>query len=117
MTRRKKTTGPKLVLHDPERLISQVGGQLDIMPILQELLVKHSLHVAEIRDLNHGDCKHGWQLRTHEGPIINVFFSGTVQKTQGHRPHLANNFVEELRAVIDELRHGQRRLTRPPQAI
>jgi hypothetical protein len=115
MTRRKKTTGPELVLHDPERLISQVGDQLDIMPILHELLVKHSLHVAEVRDLKHGDCKYGWQLRTHEGPIINVFHSGTVQRPQGQRPSLATKFVEELRAVIDEFRHGRRpRLTRPP---
>jgi hypothetical protein len=109
MTRRKKTTGPELVLHDPERLISQVGDQLDIMPILQELLIKHSLQVAEVRDL-----EHGWQLRTRQGPIINIFCSGTVQRPQGQRPSLASKFVEELRAVIDDLRHGRRpRLTRP----
>jgi hypothetical protein len=114
MTGRKKTTGPELVIRDPERLISQVGEQLDIRPILQELLVKHSLHVAEVPDLKHGGRKYGWQLRTHEGPIINVFYSGTVQRPQGRRPHLASKFVEELRVVIDELRHGGRpRLTRP----
>jgi hypothetical protein len=115
MTRRKKTTGPELVLHDPEGLISEVGEQLDIGAILKELLVKHSLHVAKVGDLKHGDRKYGWQLRTHEGPIINVFHSGTVQRPQGERPHLANKFVEELRAVIDEFRLGRRpRLTRPP---
>jgi hypothetical protein len=110
MTNRRNTTGPTLVISDPGRLISEVDGSLDIGPLLQELLARHSLHVIEVREL-----EHGWQLRMREGPIINIYYSGKVQKPQGQRPHLASKFVEELQAVIDELRHGRRRrLIGPP---
>jgi hypothetical protein len=109
MIGRTKTTGPKLIIRDPERLISQVDDELDIGPILRELLAKHSLHLAKIEDLDHG-----WQLRTQEGPIINIYHSGTVQKPQGQRPELASKLVEELQAVIDDLRQGRRRLSGPP---
>jgi hypothetical protein len=76
---------------------------------LRKLLAKHSLHAAEVEE-----TEHGWQLRAHEGPIMNVLCSGTVQQPQGQSPHLASKFVEELQTVIDQLRHGRRRLTGPP---
>ena len=94
-----------------------VGGDdaLEFRRLLQSLLVKHSLRVAEERRLAHGT-----QIRTCEGPIINIFHTGKVQQPQGRNPHLASEFVEELRAEIAELRHrrwlslaGQSR--RPPE--
>jgi hypothetical protein len=59
------------------------------------------MHVAEAKQL-----AHGWQYRTYEGPIINIFNTGTVQP-QGRRPGLAREFVKELRSEIAELRHRQ----------
>jgi hypothetical protein len=109
MIGRTKTTGPKLIIRDPERLIAQIDDELEIGPILRELLAKHSLHVAKIEGLDHG-----WRLRTREGPILSVYRSGTVQKPQGQRPELASKFVEELQEVIDDLRQGRRRLSGPP---
>jgi hypothetical protein len=84
---------------------------------LPTLLEKHRLRIAkEIR------LEHGFQLRTCEGPIINIFSTGTVQQPQGRNTHLAREFVEELRAEIAELRHrrwlslaGQSRRPTEPQ--
>jgi hypothetical protein len=100
----------KFVIHNPGRLVSDVDFTIDIGPILRELLPRHSLRVTEVRELEHG-C----QVRLREGPIINIYHSGTVQKPQGQRSHLASKFAEELQAVIDEVRHGRRpRLIGPP---
>jgi hypothetical protein len=108
MTGRKRTTGRELVILDPARLISEVNDPLDLGPILQDLLARHSLHVAEVRELGHA-----WQLRTWEGPIINIYRTGTVPPPQGQRVDLAGKFVEELRLVINELGHDLGRLTGP----
>jgi hypothetical protein len=66
---------------------------------VEALLAKHRLRVAEEKHLGNG-----LQLRTCEGPIINIFSTGTVQ-LQGRRPELAREFVDDLRAAIAEFRH------------
>jgi hypothetical protein len=71
----------------------------DFRRLLQTLLAKYRLRVAEEKEI-----AHGLQLRTCEGPIVNIFSTGTAQ-LQGQRTHLAREFVGELRAEIAELRH------------
>ena len=63
------------------------------------LFEKHCLRIAGLKEL-----PHGWQFRTSEGPIINVFASGNVL-LQGRRQELALEFVQDLRAEIAEIRH------------
>ena len=113
----RESGGRELAKNDPGPLVAEGDDALDLQPILRSLLEKHRLRVAkEIR------LQHGFQLRTCEGPIINIFFTGTVQQPQGRNTHLAREFVEELRAEIAELRHrrwlslaGQSRRPTEPQ--
>lgn len=65
------------------------------------LFEKHRLCLAGLKELPHGR-----QFRTSEGPIINVFTTGTVF-LQGRQPELALEFVKDLRAEIAEI--NQRR--------
>jgi hypothetical protein len=100
MTDRKR--GRDSAVNDPARPGAEgFDDALDLPPLLKALFAKHGMHVAEAKQL-----EHGWQYRTHEGPIINIFNTGTLQP-QGRRPGLAREFVKELRSEIAELRHRQ----------
>jgi hypothetical protein len=101
MTDRKQSRGRDLAANDPARPGPEGYDALDLRPRLEALFAKHGMHVAEANEL-----EHGWQYRTYEGPIINIFNTGTVQP-QGRRPGLAREFVKELRSEIAELRHRQ----------
>jgi hypothetical protein len=100
MRGRKQSRGRELAINDPARPSAEGDDELDFRRLLEALLARYGLHVAEERPL-----EHGVQLRTCEGPIINIFSTGTVQQPQGQRTHLAREFCEELRAGIAELRH------------
>ena len=71
----------------------------ELEAVLIALLEKHHLRVEGARGL-----AHGWQIRTSEGPVINIFTTGAVQ-LQGRRPELAREFVGDLKAEIVEIRH------------
>ncbi len=96
MTDRK---GRELAEDDPARPGAEGDDALDFRRLLETLLAKYGLRVAEARQL-----QHALQLRLSEGSIINIFSTGSVQ-LQGKRTHLAREFVEELRAGVAELRH------------
>lgn len=96
MSNAKRFQGRALTIDDP---VARRNDAIDLRPLLEALLAKHRLRVAEARELQ--NC---WQILTSEGPIINIFSTGSVQ-LQGQRTHLAREFVEDLRAEIDELRH------------
>ena len=93
----KQSRGPESARNNPARPVSEGDDAFDHRGILQALLAKHRLRVAEVRKLTHA-----YQLRTIEGPIINIFATGTVQ-LQGQRTHLAREFAEELRTEIAKL--------------
>jgi hypothetical protein len=99
MTGRKQSGGRELAIRDPARPGAEGDNTRGLRRLLEMLLTKYALHVAEEKPL-----EHGVQLHTCEGPIINIFSTGTVQ-LQGRRTHLAREFVEELRDGIGELRH------------
>jgi hypothetical protein len=107
MTDRNPSCGRDLALEDPARSVSEGDDPLDLRPRLQALLAKYCLHVAETRRL-----AHGWQVRTSEGPVINIFLTVTVQ-LQGQRTHLARELVGELRAEIAKLRMAREPAGRP----
>jgi hypothetical protein len=75
---------------------------IDLRPILQTLLARHRLLVSEVSEL-----EHGWQIRTTDGPIVNIFITGSVQ-IQGRNTDLARQFVEDLESAIVDLRHSRR---------
>lgn len=100
MRGRKQSRGRELAINNPARPSAEGDDALDFRRLLEALLAKYDLHVAVERPI-----EHGVQVRTCEGPIINIFSTGTVQQPQGQRPHLAREFVDELRAVIVEFRH------------
>ena len=99
MTDRKRFRGHALTMSD-----AFVTGNdaIALRPILQTLLAIHHLHVSEVRKL-----EYGWQIRTTEGPIINIFITETVQ-SQGRNANIARGFVEDLTSAIAELKHGRR---------
>lgn len=90
--------GPALTMSDN---FVKGNDTIDLRQILQTLLARHYLHVTEVRELGNG-----WQIRTTEGPIINIFVSGTVQ-LQGRNTDIARKLVEDLRSAIAELKHDR----------
>ena len=99
MTDRQQSGGREVAINDQARPTADENEALDLRPVLQALFAKHGLHVAEAKQL-----KHGWQYRTYEGPVINIFNTGTVQ-LQGRCPELAGEFVKDLRSKIAEILH------------
>jgi len=101
MTDREQSGGRELAINDQARPGAGGNDALDLRPRLEALFAKYNMHVAEAKRLEH--C---WQYRTCEGPIINIFDTGTVHP-QGRRLELASELVKELRSEIAELRHRQ----------
>jgi hypothetical protein len=99
MKGREHSHGRKLVINDPACPGAGGDDALELRPILHALFAKHGLHVTKVKQL-----EHGWQYRTYEGPIVNVFNTGKIQ-LQGRKVHAANNLVEELEIEIAELLH------------
>ncbi len=71
---------------------------------IERLFCKHQLCIASYRELPTG---FGMQFHTNEGPVVNIYYTGTVH-VQGTNCELAAGLAAELRSLIKQERKSNR---------